>query len=112
MASAAKTVSATYQYHYNTYMPIGPHCAIADVRVGNPSDPTKNSATIYFCAQGTNPSSGMGAGGGSTTAISTILAALPNPINIPQNQVRLIWLRGLRAPTAPVRVRRPPRRPR
>ena len=94
MASAAKTVSATYKYHYNTYVPIGPHCAIADVRVGNPSDPTQNSATIYFCAQGTNPASGMGAGGGSTTPISTILAALPNPINIPQNQVRMIWYEG------------------
>ncbi len=94
MASAAKTVSATYRYHYNTYVPIGPHCAIADVRVGNPSDPTQNSATVYFCAQGTNPASGMGAGGGSTTPISTILAALPNSINIPQNQVRLIWYEG------------------
>ena len=29
----------------------------------------------------------MGAGGGSTTPISTILAALPN-FNIPQNQIR------------------------
>ncbi len=94
VAGAAKTVSATYQYHYNTYVPIGPHCAVADVKVGNPSDPTKNSATIYFCAQGTNPATGMGAGGGSTTPISTILAALPNPINIPQNQVRLIWYEG------------------
>ncbi len=96
MASAAKTVSATYRYHYNTYVPIGPHCAIADVRIGDASDPTKNSATIYLSAQGTNPSSGMGQGGGSTTAISTILAALPTPINIPPNQVRLDPLRGLR----------------
>jgi CO/xanthine dehydrogenase Mo-binding subunit len=94
MASAAKTVSATYKYHYNTYVPIGPHCAIADVKVGDPNDPTKNSATIYFCAQGTNPASGMGAGGGSTTPISTILGALPKPINIPVNQVRLIWFEG------------------
>ena len=94
LAGAAKTVSATYQYQYNTYVPIGPHCAVADVRVGNPSDPTKNSATIYFCAQGTNPATGMGAGGGSTTPISTILAALPNPILIPQNQIRLLWYEG------------------
>ena len=31
LASAAKTVSATYMYQYNSFMPIGPHCAIADV---------------------------------------------------------------------------------
>ncbi len=94
MASAAKTVSATYQYHYNTYVPIGPHCAVADVRVGNPNDPTQNSATIYYPGQGTNPSSGMGAGGGSTTPISTILAALPKPVNIPLNQIRMINYEG------------------
>jgi nicotinate dehydrogenase subunit B len=94
MASAAKTVSATYKYHYNMYVPIGPHCAVADVRIGNPSDPTQNSATIFFPGQGTNPASGMGAGGGSTTAISAILAALPNPVNLPQNQIRMINYEG------------------
>jgi len=94
MAAAAKTVSATYRYHYNTYAPIGPHCAIADVRIGDPNDPTKNSATIFFCAQGTNPATGMGAGGGSTTSISVILAALPKPINLPQNQIRLVPYEG------------------
>ena len=31
MAGAAKTVSATYKYHYNSFVPIGPHCAVADV---------------------------------------------------------------------------------
>ena len=31
LAGAAKTVSATYRYHYNSFMPIGPHCAVADV---------------------------------------------------------------------------------
>ena len=30
--AAAKTVSATYKYHYNGFMPIGPHCAVADVK--------------------------------------------------------------------------------
>jgi nicotinate dehydrogenase subunit B len=94
MASAVKTVSATYKYHYNQYVPIGPHCAVADVRVGNASDPTQNSATIYFPGQGTNPSSGMGAGGGSTTPISTILGLLPNPVNIPLNQIRSINYEG------------------
>ena len=76
----------------------------------NPSDPTQNSATIYFCAQG-RPASGMGAGGGSTTPISTILAALPNSINIPQNQVRLIWYEGSGS-YGGGQTRRPPRRPR
>jgi nicotinate dehydrogenase subunit B len=31
LASAAKTVSATYKYHYNNFVPIGPHAAVADV---------------------------------------------------------------------------------
>jgi nicotinate dehydrogenase subunit B len=94
VAASAKTVSATYQYHYNQYVPIGPHCAVADVRVGNPNDPTQNSATIFYPGQGTNPATGMGAGGGATTAINIILAALPKPINIPQNQIRLINYEG------------------
>ena len=44
LAGAAKTVSATYMYQYNSFMPIGPHCAVADVawtasarRSGSPS---------------------------------------------------------------------------
>jgi CO/xanthine dehydrogenase Mo-binding subunit len=32
MASAAKTVSATYKYAYNGHMSIGPTCAVADVQ--------------------------------------------------------------------------------
>jgi CO/xanthine dehydrogenase Mo-binding subunit len=31
MAKAAKTVSATYKYHYNNFVPIGPHAAVADI---------------------------------------------------------------------------------
>jgi CO/xanthine dehydrogenase Mo-binding subunit len=31
LAGAAKTVSATYKYHYNNFVPIGPHAAIADI---------------------------------------------------------------------------------
>ena len=31
LASAAKTISATYKYQYNGHMPIGPTCSIADV---------------------------------------------------------------------------------
>src|SRR5262249_30866224 len=33
LKSAAKTVSATYRYHYTGCMPIGPHAAVADVDV-------------------------------------------------------------------------------
>ena len=32
IAGAAKTVTATYKFHYNGRMPIGPCCAVADVR--------------------------------------------------------------------------------
>jgi CO/xanthine dehydrogenase Mo-binding subunit len=31
LAKAATTVSATYKYHYNNFVPIGPHAAVADV---------------------------------------------------------------------------------
>jgi CO/xanthine dehydrogenase Mo-binding subunit len=31
LAGAAKTVSATYKYHYNNFVPIGPHAAVADI---------------------------------------------------------------------------------
>jgi len=44
LASAAKTVSATYRYHYNNFVPIGPHCAVADVR-------GTTSATVFIQGQ-------------------------------------------------------------
>jgi nicotinate dehydrogenase subunit B len=34
LAGAAKTMSATYRVSYQTHGPIGPNCAIADVRSG------------------------------------------------------------------------------
>ena len=43
LKSAAKTVSASYKYHYNGRMPIGPCCAIADV--------TPSRVTIYSNSQ-------------------------------------------------------------
>ncbi|HEY4348597.1 MAG TPA: molybdopterin cofactor-binding domain-containing protein [Gaiellaceae bacterium] len=43
LASAAKTVSASYTYQYNGHMPIGPTCAVADVKA--------NSAVIYCNSQ-------------------------------------------------------------
>jgi CO/xanthine dehydrogenase Mo-binding subunit len=35
LASAARTVSATYTFHYNGHMPIGPTCVVADVKPGS-----------------------------------------------------------------------------
>jgi CO/xanthine dehydrogenase Mo-binding subunit len=33
LKSAAKTVSTTYRYQYNLHVPIGPQCAVADIRM-------------------------------------------------------------------------------
>src|SRR5579884_1043434 len=70
MASAAKTVSATYRYHYNSFVLIGPHCAVADVKPG--------SATIY--AQG--------------QSINGIPPSLSQILGIPQQNIRVIWFEG------------------
>jgi CO/xanthine dehydrogenase Mo-binding subunit len=48
LTKAAKTVSATYMYQYNSFMPIGPHCAIADVRMD------QNRATVWLAQQALN----------------------------------------------------------
>jgi nicotinate dehydrogenase subunit B len=79
LASAAKTVSATYRYHYNMYVPIGPHAAVADVR------PAENSAIVYAQGQSIN---------GIPGSISTVLAGLPKPVNIPPQNIRVIWYEG------------------
>ena len=70
MAGAAKTVSATYKYQYNNFVPIGPHAAIADVK--------KDSAVIY--AQGQQLTS-------QAPAVSAITG-------IPQQNIRMIWFEG------------------
>jgi nicotinate dehydrogenase subunit B len=79
LASSAKTVSATYRYHYNNYVPIGPHAAVADIR------PSSNSAIVYAQGQSIN---------GIPGSISTVLAGLPKPINIPPQNIRVIWYEG------------------
>jgi CO/xanthine dehydrogenase Mo-binding subunit len=43
--SAAASVTATYAYQYNSFMPIGPHCAVADVRMD------QGRATVYLAQQ-------------------------------------------------------------
>jgi CO/xanthine dehydrogenase Mo-binding subunit len=70
LRSATKTVSATYKYHYNGFMPIGPHCAIADVK--------SNSAIVYVQGQ-------------SLTGVPTGLSTL---LNIPAANIRAIWYEG------------------
>jgi CO/xanthine dehydrogenase Mo-binding subunit len=70
MAGAAKTVSATYKYQYNNFVPIGPHCAVADVK--------GNSATVWVQGQQlTN----------QAPAVSAITG-------IPPQNVRVIWYEG------------------
>ena len=46
LKSAAKTVTATYKYQYNGHMPIGPQCAVADVR--------EDGATVFMSGQSIN----------------------------------------------------------
>ena len=71
-------MSATYQYHYNGFMPIGPHCAVADVQLD------KNMATVYVQAQ----------------ALQALPANLAGVIqtrdrqSIPAANVRVIWYEG------------------
>jgi nicotinate dehydrogenase subunit B len=70
LASAAKTVSATYKYQYNNFVPIGPHAAVADVK-------GTTSAVVYV--QGQN---------------LTQAAALSTMLNIPPQNIRVIWYEG------------------
>ena len=77
MAGAAAKVSATYKYHYNNFVPIGPHAAIADVK--------SDHATIYAQGQSIN---------GIPGSISTLLAGTPKPLAIPPERIRVIWFEG------------------
>jgi CO/xanthine dehydrogenase Mo-binding subunit len=51
LASAAKTVSATYEFPFEKHAPIGPTCAVADVR---------SDGTVWVYAHGQNVSAGRG----------------------------------------------------
>jgi nicotinate dehydrogenase subunit B len=75
LASAAKTVSATYNYQYNAHVPIGPQCAVADVHAGG--------ATVFM--------SGQQIAGVSAT-ISATLAAVG--VNISEPNIRVIFREG------------------
>ena len=70
LKSAAKTVSATYTYGFNGRMPIGPCCAVADVRSG--------TATIFSSTQGIQ---------GIATSVAPMIGLAPA-------QVRVIFYEG------------------
>jgi CO/xanthine dehydrogenase Mo-binding subunit len=74
LASAAHTVSATYRYHYNNFVPIGPHCAVADVNNAT------QSAVVYVQGQSLN-------------GIPANLAAMLGP-TWAANKVRVVWYEG------------------
>jgi nicotinate dehydrogenase subunit B len=78
LKGAAKTVSATYRYHYNGFMPIGPHAAVADVDVKG------NRATVYVQAQSIN-------------GLPPNLAGVINFVTggtMPAANVRVVWYEG------------------
>ena len=70
LAGAAKTVSATYKYQYNNFVPIGPHAAVADVK-------GTTSAIVYLQGQQL-----------------TYAPALSTLLNIPPQNIRVIWYEG------------------
>jgi CO/xanthine dehydrogenase Mo-binding subunit len=76
LAGAAKSVSATYKYHYNSFVPIGPHCAVADVG--------PNGATVYVQAQALTGLSATLAG-----VIGFVTGKTP-----PAENVRVVWYEG------------------
>ncbi|HZQ64062.1 MAG TPA: molybdopterin cofactor-binding domain-containing protein [Gaiellaceae bacterium] len=75
LASAAKTVSATYRYHYNGHMPIGPQCAVADVR--------KDGATVFMSGQSINT---------VPQSVSEVLAGIG--VNLEPKSIRVIFREG------------------
>jgi CO/xanthine dehydrogenase Mo-binding subunit len=85
LATAAHTVTATYHYHYNTYVPIGPHCAVADITPGG------QSGIVYVQGQSIT---GLGASG-YPAVIGTVLnpASPATAAPAPQN-IRVVWYEG------------------
>jgi CO/xanthine dehydrogenase Mo-binding subunit len=81
LASAAKTVTATYKYHYNGFMEIGPHCAVADIHQDG------SGGTIFLAAQSIN---------GIPAQIQPLLAGLPNSkwVNTPVANYRIVFFEG------------------
>jgi nicotinate dehydrogenase subunit B len=76
LAGAAKQVSATYRYHYNSFMPIGPHAAVAEV--------SASGGTVYVQAQALQALPATLAG-----IIGTVTGTTP-----PAANVRVVWYEG------------------
>ena len=76
LATAAHTVSATYRYHYNSFGPIGPHAAVADVQA--------NSAVVFIQGQQID-ADGPDAGGPQTLA---------EVLGIPAANIRVVCYEG------------------
>jgi CO/xanthine dehydrogenase Mo-binding subunit len=70
LASATKTVSASYKYHYTGHLPIGPNCCVADV--------TRSGALIYS----------------NTQATYTTRSRVATVIGMPVNLVRVKYYEG------------------
>ncbi len=81
LAAAATKVSATYKYHYNNFVPIGPHAAVADVNQNG------QSAIVYGQGQAINS---------QEASVATVLQQLPNSkwAGILPANVRFIWYEG------------------
>jgi nicotinate dehydrogenase subunit B len=84
LAGAAKTVSATYRYHYNSFMPIGPHAAVADIKQDG------SGGIVYVQAQAIN---------GIPAQLQTVLSQLPAPYGprfagTPAANFRVVWYEG------------------
>jgi len=78
LAGAAHTISATYKYHYNSFVPIGPHCSVADVRLD------LNMATIYVQAQALT---------GLSNTAQTIIKTISG-VTLPPQNIRIVWYEG------------------
>jgi nicotinate dehydrogenase subunit B len=72
LKSASKVVSATYKYHYNNFVPIGPHAAIADVQMD------QKRATLFVQGQ----------------SLQGIPPNIADMIGLPAANVRVIWFEG------------------
>ncbi|HEY3921693.1 MAG TPA: molybdopterin cofactor-binding domain-containing protein [Gaiellaceae bacterium] len=81
LTSSAHTVSATYKYQYNNFVPIGPHCAVADIY------PDGSGGIVYAQGQSIN---------GIPASIQMTLQGLPNSkwANTPAANYRVIWYEG------------------
>jgi CO/xanthine dehydrogenase Mo-binding subunit len=77
--SAATTVSATYKYHYNSFVPIGPHAAVADIK------PDGSGGTVYVQAQALT---------GLPANLAGVIGMVYGNAGPPAANVRVVWYEG------------------